>query len=434
MKNEQYLSKLQTPEEAVKAVKSGDTVFIGISSSIAYGLCDALGERAEELENVTLTCSGLHRATSVASGANPKAFRVCSYFMGANERRMNDLGLGDFTSVHLSQISLFCEKTARPDVAFFEVTEPDENGYMSYGPSGVSINAHIKDVAKTIILQVNRYTPYVFGEHNRIHVSEADIIVEIDRELVETPDLPGDESIGKISDFLLDQIPDGACIQLGLGGVANAVGYGLRNRNDLGVHTEVMSNSIMDLMKRGVITNARKNFVRGKTVSAFSVGSKELFEFLDHNEKMHYLPFSIVNDPCVIAQNDSMISINTALSIDLFGQVNAENIAGRQFSGTGGQVDFVRGAQMSRGGKSFIAVTSTYNDKKKGMSSRIVSRFPAGTAVTTLRSDVQYVVTEFGCVNLKILTMRDRVQAMISLAHPAFREQLTEEAKASGLL
>ena len=185
----------------------------------------------------------------------------------------------------------------------------------------------------------------------------------------------------------------------------------------------------MELMKLGVLNNSRKSYMKGKTVSAFTFGSKVLYDFVDHNEDMYFMPFPVVNDPVNIAKNDNMISINTALAIDIFGQVNADNIAGRQHSATGGQVDFVRGAQMSKGGKSFIAVTSTY---KNGTASRIVSQFPMGTCVTTPRSDVQSVVTEFGCVNLKTLSMKERVRAMISLAHPDFRPQLTEDARKAG--
>lgn len=305
---------------------------------------------------------------------------------------------------------------------------------MSYGASGVALHCYIKEKAKKILVQVNPNVPYVFGEYNRIHISEVDAIVEQEGPLPENSELPVDQTINAISDFLLEQIPDGACIQLGLGGVANAVGYGLKKKNDLGAHTELMSDSMMELMKLGVLNNSCKSFIPGKTVSAFTFGSRELYDFVHLNPQMYYLPFPIVNDPVNIAKNDNMISINTALSADIFGQINADNIAGRQHSATGGQVDFVRGAQMSKGGKSFIAMTSTYTDKRGKLVSRIVSQFPMGTCVTTPRSDVQYVVTEYGCVNLKTLTMKDRIRAMISLAHPAFREALTEEAKSAGFL
>ena len=305
---------------------------------------------------------------------------------------------------------------------------------MCYGAGGVGIGSHVKDVADVIILQVNRREPYVYGEKNLVHISEAAAVVYCDCGLPEPPELPKDKAIDSIADLILEHIDDGSCIQLGLGGVATAVGYRLREKNDLGAHSELVSDSIMDLMKLGVLNNKRKNFFPGKTVTGFSLGSRSLYEFLNLNEDFYFMPFTEVNDPVNIARNDNMISINTAISIDLFGQVNAESIAGRQYSGTGGQLDFVKGAQMSRGGKSFMAIQSIVNNSKTGKASRIVSQFPAGTIVTTPRSEVQYVVTEFGCVNLKHLCMRDRATAMIALAHPDFRLQLTDEAKRAGIL
>lgn len=429
----EYRAKLRTPQEAVRCVKSGDTVYIGCCSSVAYALCEALGARGGELEDVTLVSSMVGRPTSVFSGEHPRAFRACSFFMGPGERQMYRQGLGEFTSVHLSQIDLFFRDTARPDVAFFEVSPPDEEGYMSYGATGVALNRYAREGAKTVVLQINRNVPRVFGEDHRIHLSQADFLVEADDELTENVDLPPDDAVRAISDYLVEQIPDGACLQLGLGGLSGAVGFGLRGKNDLGIHTELMTNSLMELMKAGVVTNRRKSFLPGRSVASFTFGSKELYHFIDNNPDMYYAPFPVVNNPVNIAKNDSMISVNTAISIDLLGQVCADSIGWRQHSATGGQVDFVRGAQMSRGGKSFLAVQSTVDNPKLGRRSRIVSQLPPGAAVTTPRSDVQYVVTEYGCVNLKGLTMRGRVHAMIDLAHPDFRPQLTEEAKRAGI-
>lgn len=258
--------------------------------------------------------------------------------------------------------------------------------------------------------------------------------MEEDDELPAATELEPDDAVRKISDYIVEQVPDGATIQLGLGGLASAVGYGLRSKNDLGIHSELMSDVMMHLMREGVVTNRKKTAFPGKSVASFAFGSKELYQYMDHNPDFYFMPFTKVNDPAVIARNDNMISINTAMPIDLFGQVAADSLGGHQQSGTGGQVDFVRGAQRAKNGKSFFALTSTLTSKKKGRLSRIVSAFPPGTAVTTPRSDVQYVATEFGCVNLKPLTMRDRVQAMIGLAHPQFREQLREEARQMGVL
>jgi 4-hydroxybutyrate CoA-transferase len=427
----EFIEKTMSAEEAVRLIKNDDIIYIGTCSSVAYGLLEALWARRDELLNVTLSGALI---AAPADAILSDRFNYISYFFGIQERKRQNTARIDFASVHLSQTDIWCKETAKPNIAFFEVSPPDENGYMCYGAGGVGIGSHVKDVVDVIILQINKREPYVYGEKNLVHISEATSVVYCDYNLPEPQELPKDEAIDAIADLLLEHITDGACIQLGLGGLATAVGYRLREKNDLGAHSELVSDSIMDLMKLGVLNNKRKSFFPGKTVTGFSLGSKSLYDFLNRNEDFYFMPFTEVNDPVNIARNDNMISINTAISIDLFGQINAESIAGRQYSGTGGQLDFVKGAQMSKGGKSFIAVQSVVNNSKTGISSRIVSQFPAGTIVTTPRSEVQYVVTEYGCVNLKQLCMRDRVIAMISLAHPDFRPQLTDEAKRAGML
>ncbi|MBR1781361.1 MAG: acetyl-CoA hydrolase [Oscillospiraceae bacterium] len=430
----QYNSKLATPEQAAAVVRSGDRVFVGLCSTIAYQLLNALTDRKDELEDVRILSTQFQRPSPVFQPEGVGHFRSCSFFIGPWERNAVSLDNGEFTSFHLSQSDLWVRDVGRPDVAFLEVSAPDENGYMSYGPSGIAIDACVKSFAKTVVLQVNPNVPYILGEDNLIHVSEPDLIVEAPDELATIGEVPVSPEIETISQLLVDEIPDGACIQLGLGGLANAVGYGLEQKNDLGVHSEMMTDSMMHLMKMGVITNARKSFMPGKAVASFALGSKELYRFLDHNPDLYFMPFTKVNDPCTIGLNDNMISVNTAMAIDLFGQVAADALGFHQQSACGGQIDFVRGAQRSKGGKSFIAMTSTGESKRLGRYSKIVSAFPPGTAVTTPRSDVQYVVTEYGCVNLKQLTMQGRVRAMIDLAHPDFRPQLRDEARAAGVL
>ncbi|MBE6990225.1 MAG: acetyl-CoA hydrolase [Ruminococcaceae bacterium] len=429
----EYQARLTTAEAAAGQVKSGDNVYLGTCSSVAEALCEALMDREGELENVTVTSSNVLAPLRILRGETG-TFRLNTYFMGAQERNMLRRGLCDFTTVHLREIEIFCRQTSVPDVAFLEVSPPDEDGYMSFGASGVILHRFMADAAKTVILQVNRNAPYVYGEMNRIHVTEADAIVEADRPIGEGRFQDPDDTVRRLSGLLLEQIPDGACIQLGIGNVATAVGFGLEQKNDLGIHSELMSDSIMYLMKKGVANNSRKTFMPGKSVVGFTYGSRELYEFLDHNEDMYFMPFPRVNDIDLIAKNDNMISINTAMSADLFGQISADNITGRQFSGVGGQIDFVRGAQAARGGKSFIAMTSTFLNRKGERQSRIVPYFPPFTAVTTSRADVQYLATEYGCVNLKPLLMSDRVRAVISLAHPDYREELTDAARAAGLL
>ena len=431
---QEYQEKLRTAPDAVKVVRSGDRIYIGTASSIAYRLVEALHERREELEDVMI-CQGLTmRQLPIFTQEASEHFSTLTYFAGPGER----LGIRNrqttFTSFHLSQIELWCREIAKPNVVFLEVSPPDEEGYMSYGAYGTTFHDYAREMADTVVLQVNRNAPYVLGEKSKVHVSQATYIVEADDEIDQVPNLQVDDSLETLSRYIVDLIPDGATIQLGLGGISNAVGYGLRERNDLSIHTEMLTDSMMELSKLGVVTNKRKNFLPGKTVTAFAYGTRALYDYVDHNENIYFAPYSFVNDPVNIAKNDNMISVNTAMAVDLYGQVAADCLGGKQQSATGGQLDYVRGAQMSKGGKSFIALTSTLTGKDGKTSSRIVPYFPAGTAVTTPRSDVQYVATEFGCVNLKVLTMNDRARALIRLAHPDFRDELTQNAKQMGLL
>lgn len=430
---EDYRAKLTTPEEAVRLVHDGDTVHIGTCSTVAYVLAEALYQRKDELNDVTISSATNGWMLPFYTEDTAPHFSVLTYFAGPAEREAARRGNCRYTSLHLSQIDRWCRDFCAGCVAFLEVSPPDENGNMSYGAYGVTMHDLIKEQASRIVVQVNRRQPYVCGMKNLIHVSEVDAIVETDVPLMQVPDLPADEALQTISGLIVEQIPDGATIQLGLGGLSGAIGFGLKEKNDLGIHSEMFTNSMKYLMELGVINNRKKTYLPGKAVVGFALGPKELYEFIDHNPNLMFAPYSFVNDPYIIAKNDSMISVNTAMAVDLFGQVAADNMGGRQQSAVGGQVDYVRGAQLSRGGKSFIALPSTLQNKK-GISSRIVASFPAGTAVTTSRQDVQYIVTEFGCINLKPLTMDDRTRALISLAHPDFREELADQAKALGLL
>ena len=368
--------------------------------------------------------------------ANPDAFHISTYFMGYEERRALKAGRADFTSVHLGQVDTWCHETFLPDIAFLDVSLPDENGFVSLSASGCCMHPYIIEETPTVVFQINRFSPYVTGLDTLVPLSAAQYLVRAD---VEKETIPGgvmeaDPETAAMSQYILDEIPDGACLQIGIGGVANAVTYGLRTKNDLGCHTEMMSDALMVLMQEGVINNSRPKFIPHRSVVGFAFGSKALYEFLDHNEKMYFGPFPVVNHPANIAQNENMISINTAMSIDLFGQVAAEGIGPHQFSGTGGQGDYIRGAQMSKGGKSFLAFKSTVGQNPDGsLKSRIVPYFPPATIVTTPRSDVQYVVTEQGVVNLKPLTTRDRARALIDLAHPDCRPELVEAAKKLGI-
>ncbi len=430
----EYKQKLMKAEEAVRLINSNDRVYVGTCSSVAYKLIDALWDRRGDLENIEITSSLVSKPTSLFYETDRNGFEFGTYFMGPCERRVRNNGLKlNYTSFHLSQIDSWCKNTEPPDVCLFDVSEPDENGYMCFGPSGIALHRFLKESTDRIIVQVNKQTPYIFGQDNLVHVSEVNAIVEVDDEAAILGDPEIDEVTKTLSDSIVDMVPDGATIQLGLGSLSTAIGFELFNKNELGIHSELLSEPMMKLMKSGNVTNKRKGFMDGQSVFGFAFGSAELYQYLNRNEKVYAAAFTFVNDPRIIAKNKRMISINTTMAFDIFGQAASDSMGWKQQSATGGQLDFVRGAQWSEGGKSIIATTSSFIKNGKRIS-RIVTALPIGTAVTTPRSDVQYVATEYGCVNLKLLNMSDRVRAMISLAHPDFRDELREDAKKLNLI
>lgn len=438
MVKEHYKGKIMSAAEAAKLVKSGDRVYVGTASSFSYDMLDALWDRRDELEDVAILCSMSVRPSRMFSADHDEhnPFHVETFFLGAQERiahRKHGMPL-EFTCFHLSQIDLWCKYVGKPDVCFFQVSMPDENGMVSCGPSGGCMYTYLAENARNIVFECNAQVPYIMnGEKHLLPLSMADAIVYVDYPVSPLARDEVDEISQKISDFVMDEVPDGATIQLGLGKISTAVGYGLLKRNDLGIFTEMFNEPMMELMKNGNVTNKNKGFMDGLSVFAFSMGSNEMYNFMDHNPDLYAGTFPFVNDPRNIAKNKRMMSINTAMSVDLFGQVAADSMGFTQQSAVGGQIDFVKGAQWSEGGKSIIALASSF-EKNGQRQSKICLNFPAGTAVTTPRSEVQYVATEYGCVNLKKLNMSDRVRAMISLAHPDFRDQLRDEAREHGLI
>ena len=438
MVKEHYKGKIMSAAEAAKLVKSGDRVYVGTASSFSYDMLDALWDRRDELEDVAILCSMSVRPSRMFSADHDEhnPFHVETFFLGAQERiahRKHGMPL-EFTCFHLSQIDLWCKYVGKPDVCFFQVSMPDENGMVSCGPSGGCMYTYLAENARNIVFECNAQVPYIMnGEKHLLPLSMADAIVYADYPVSPLARDEVDEISQKISDFVMDEVPDGATIQLGLGKISTAVGYGLLKRNDLGIFTEMFNEPMMELMKNGNVTNKNKGFMDGLSVFAFSMGSNEMYNFMDHNPDLYAGTFPFVNDPRNIAKNKRMMSINTAMSVDLFGQVAADSMGFTQQSAVGGQIDFVKGAQWSEGGKSIIALASSF-ERDGQRQSKICLNFPAGTAVTTPRSEVQYVATEYGCVNLKKLNMSDRVRAMISLAHPDFRDQLRDEAREHGLI
>ena len=428
-----YKEKLVSVKDAAGMVKSGDKIWLPGATSLPVDIMKEVDARCGQLHGIKVV-SGLmfHPFEFLKSGVkNP--IQYYSSFLGPVERAMFKEGNVNLIVTQFSQLAQVIQEKHACNLAIFECSEPDKNGYMSYGPAGSMANARAKDLAETIIVQVNKKTPYVYGSNAHIHVTEVDYICEQSRDLVEVCSVDPDDDESKIAAFIVDEIEDGSTIQLGIGGISDAIGKFLGGKKDLGIHTEIFTNSMVDLTKKGVISNANKNIHRGKSVIVTAIGDKQLHQFIDQNDSIEAHAACYVNDPNIIGQHDNFVSINSTIAVDLTGQVCSENIGFTQYSGTGGQLDFVRGARNSKGGKSFIALKSTAMTNH-GMVSKISCALQPGSVVTVPRTEVHYIVTEYGIVNLWGEDVQSRVKAMISIAHPDFREKLTSEAVEAGLI
>ncbi len=421
-----YASKVKTAAEAMKVVSSGDRVVFAHACGEPLDLVDALVARAADLEGVEINHMVAMGKGEYAQPDMARSFFHKSLFVGASTREAVKDGRGDYIPVFFSEIpKLFCEGYLPPDVALVHVSPPDKHGFCSFGIS-VDYTKPAAQVARTVVAQVNPNMPRTHGE-SFIHVSEIDVVVESEQPIIELPPPrigPVEEAIGK---NIAGLVEDGSCLQLGIGGIPDAVLLFLHGKNDLGIHSEMFSEGVVDLYNEGVITNAAKKYHPGKMVATFLMGTRRLYDFVDDNPVVNMLPVNIVNDAYVIAQNDRVVAINSAIQVDLMGQVVADTMGPVQFTGIGGQVDFVRGAARSRDGKAIIALPAT---AKKGTVSRIVAALAPGTAVTTMRADVDYVVTEHGVAHLRGKGLRERAEALLAVADPAFHDQIREEAAA----
>ncbi len=428
-----YKNKLVSVERAAGAIESGDNIWISAMSDTPMTILDALSERYLELADVHIHSGILMRPFEFLKGEYKGHIDYHSIFLGPVDRMFVPQGNVSATSMHFSNLSWAMKNNIKPNVLMVTCTPPDENGYMNFGPVGSLVNYTVLQNAEKVIVQVNKNLPYVYGERNYMHVSQANFICEADYDMpiLQNPEV--DDVDRKIASYIAENIKDGDTLQIGIGSLGNAVAYSLEDKKDLGVHSEMLVDSLVYLAKKGVINCSKKNFNRGKMVFGFAAGSKELHEFVNKNMLCEAKPFDYTNDIRMIAANDNMVSINSAIAADLTGQICSESIGPKQFSSTGGQLDFVRGATMSKGGRAFIALRSTANTKN-GIISKISTSLSKGSVVTTPRSDVQYVVTEYGMVNLYNKSISERVKLMISIAHPDFREGLTKEAIEVGLI
>ncbi|MBZ0263528.1 4-hydroxybutyrate CoA-transferase [bacterium] len=433
---ERYQSKRCTADEAVQVIQSGQRVYIHPGCAVPETLIEAMVRRSEELEGVEVVHILTMGAAPYAEPEMQKSFRVRALFIGHNVRSAVNEGRADAMSIFLAEVpSLFRKKILPVDVALIHVSPPDEHGFCSYGV-GVEITKAAAENAKIVVAQVNPNMPRALGD-SFIHVNKIHHIVEHEADILEmaqfvfNPDDPTTHVPMKIGENIVELIEDGSTLQMGIGTIPDAVLHHLREKRDLGIHTEMFSDGVVELVEEGVINNEKKTLHQGKMVAGFVLGTRTTYDFIDNNPIIEFRPTEYVNDVYVIAQHKKMVAINSAIEVDLTGQVCADSIGPRLYSGFGGQVDFIRGAARSEGGKPIIALPSTARGTDF---SRIVPELKPGAGVVTSRADVHWVVTEYGAVNLHGKTFRERAKLLISIAHPEFRDSLEAYAKKRNLL
>ena len=419
-----HAADIATPAQAVARLRPGQRVFIGTGVAEPLELVRALTARARELPDTEIVHLLTFGEAPYAHVDMTPFFRINSFFIAANVRGIIQEGLGDYTPIHLSDIPRLFNSGQLPlDAALIQVTPPDERGMCSLGVS-VDIVKSAAENASLVIAQVNPNMPRTLGD-SAIHVHDIDVLVPVDAPIPEIPDLAGDADTNQIAENLAALIEDGSTIEVGIGKIPQNLLKFLHTKKDLGIHTELITDGIVDLVKSGAVNGSRKTVDRGKVVASFCHGSKKLYEFVDNNPAFAFHPTEYVNNPYLISQQAKMVAVNTALEIDLTGQVCADSIGTKFHSGVGGQVDFNRGAAKSHGGKAIIAFSST---AKGGTISRIVTQLSPGAGVVTTRAGVNYVVTEYGVAYLHGKSIQERALALICIAHPKFRAGLLREA------
>lgn len=416
---DEYNKKLVTAKEALENIKSNDRVVISHACGEPVYLTDRLVE-LEGVKNVEIVHMVAMGHAKYCQEKYKDNFRHNSLFVGGSTREAIKSGRGDFTPTFFYKVPDLFRTSLPVDVALIQVSKPDKNGYVSLGIS-VDYTKSSCEVAKIVIAQVNENMPKTFGD-SFLHISDIDYIVEKNEPIIELPKAKIGEVEKEIGRYCASLINDGDTLQLGIGAIPDAVLTFLKDKKDLGIHSEMVADGVAELVKEGIITNKRKKLDPGKMVVTFSMGTRELYDFLDDNPSVMFMPVDYVNNPTVIMQEDNIVSINSCVQIDLMGQVASETIGETQISGTGGQVDFIRGASMAKNGRSIIAMPSTV----KGKLSKIVTKLDDYSVVTTSRNDVDYVITEYGIAHLRGKTLRERSLALINIAHPDFRDELLE--------
>lgn len=433
--SQEYKEKLMSADEAVKIIKSGDWVDYGWCNGTPDVLDKALAKRTDELKDIKLRGGILLKPLAVFEREDAgEHFTWNSWHMGGYERKLIARGCSFYAPIRYSELPRYYrDGAAKVNVAMFQVAPMDAHGYFNFGPNASHLGA-VCEMADHIIVEVNENMPRCLGgTETGIHISKVNSIVEGENPAIAELGAggPATEVDKKVAQLIVDQIPNGACLQLGIGGMPNAVGSLIAESDlkDLGVHTEMYVDAFVDIAKAGKITGANKSIDRYRQTYGFGAGTKKMYDYMDENPELMSAPVSYTNDIRQIAALDNFISINNCVDIDLFGQVSSESSGTKQISGAGGQLDFVLGAYLSNGGKSFICCSSTFTDKQGQMHSRIRPTLANGSIVTDTRANTHYVVTEYGMVNVKGLSTWEKAEAIISIAHPDFRDELIKEAE-----
>lgn len=411
--------KYVSASEAAKVVKSGDRIYVHAAAATPNVLTKAISDRADELRGVEFCHIHTEGAAPYADPALAESFHVNSFFIGKNVRHTIAAGNGSYTPVFLSEVpNLFRKGAVTLDVVLIQVSPPDEHGFCSLGVS-VEATVAAMECAKVVIAQINSFMPRTFGD-SVLHISKIDMAVEHNCPLYASKPTVITDTEAKIGGFVAELIEDESTLQMGIGNIPNAVLAQLTNHKDLGLHTEMFSDGVIDLIESGVINCSKKAVTKGRALATFLIGSERLYKFVDNNPFIVLKESNYVNDTSVIRQNPKVVAINSALEVDLTGQVCADSLGTKMYSGVGGQMDFVRGASLSKGGKAIIALSSVSN---RG-DNRIVPLLKQGAGVVTTRAHAQYIVTEYGVADLYGKTLKQRVEAMASIAHPNFREEV----------
>ena len=428
-----YQQKKTDMEGLISHIQDGDGIVIQNGDAASYEVLDALYDYRDRFKDVTVYSVLMSRPLRISRPECNGKINQVSCFLSSGER--DAIAQGSKIGIQLVQLHRLIEsrlKDFKPNVALVHVSPPDENGYVSLGTNATGI-PETKHTYQKILAHVNKNVPYIQGPCSMLSVDDLTALIELDSPMPVEQNRPPTEKDKVVAGYIVERVRDGSCLQIGAGGIPTAVGIYLREKKHLGIHTEMFAETMVDLIQCGAVDNSQKTLIPGKSVFVFSgLTEKHRWMFANHPELMETRSFEWINNPYVIAQNDNVVSINACLAVDLTGQVCSESIGTKQYTGIGGQLDFVRGAQMSKGGQSYITMFSTYTDKQGVVRSKIDVTLPLGAAVSTPRTDVQYIVTEYGVADLQGQTIENRAKRLIEIAHPDFRDELRFKAKKVG--